>query len=94
MKTVVFVYKDTLKSYKENFLLKIEKDLKNHHEYHTLTVDDLSEVVEILEENSRICCIVLDRASFNIEAFHDIAHLNTKLPIFVASDFTHKTKLL
>lgn len=63
MKTVVFVYKDTLKSYKEKFLLKIEKDLKNHHEYYTLKLDDLSEVVEILEENSRICCIVLDRSS-------------------------------
>ncbi|MFV9972922.1 MAG: hypothetical protein AB8V41_06155 [Francisella endosymbiont of Hyalomma asiaticum] len=38
------------------------------------------------------CCIVLDRASFNIEAFHNIAHLNTK-PIFVASDYSQSIKL-
>lgn len=92
MKTIVFVYKDTLKSYKEKFLLKIEKDLQSY-EYHTLTLDDLSEVVEILEDNSRICCIVLDRTSFSIEAFHNIAHLNTKLPVFVVSDYSQSIKL-
>ncbi|AJC49281.1 lysine decarboxylase LdcC [Allofrancisella guangzhouensis] len=92
MKTIVFVYKNNLKSYKENFLLKIKKDLEAY-KYYTLVGDDMDEVVEILEENSRICCIVLDRASFNIDAFHDIAHLNTKLPIFVVSDYNHSIKL-
>lgn len=92
MKTVVFVYNSSLKSYKEKFLTKVRKDIELY-KYHTLVIDDMSEVVEILEENSRICCIVLDRASFNIEAFHDIAHLNTKLPIFVASDYNQSIKL-
>ncbi|MFT4694207.1 MAG: lysine decarboxylase [Francisella sp.] len=77
MKSVVFVYKRTLKSYKEKFLLRIKKSLEES-KYHTFVVGDMDEVVEILEENARICAIILDSNSFNIDAFHDIAHVNTK----------------
>ncbi|MCL4123933.1 UNVERIFIED_CONTAM: hypothetical protein GTU68_006081 [Idotea baltica] len=92
MKTIVFVYKDTLKSYKQEFLTKIQADLAKH-DYSIFLVDGMDEVVELLEENSRICSIVLDRTTFNIDAFHDIAHLNARLPLFVISDYNQSIKL-
>ena len=63
------------------------------NKYHAFIVDGMDEVVEILEENSRICAIILDGNSLNIDAFHDIAHVNTKLPIFVVSDYNQSIKL-
>ncbi|MFC4892580.1 lysine decarboxylase LdcC [Pseudofrancisella aestuarii] len=92
MKSVVFIYPDSLKPYKEEFLNKIQSDLEAK-KYLTLVIDNMQEVVEILEENSRVCCIVLDRSTFNLEAFHNIAHINSKLPIFAVSDYGQSIKL-
>jgi lysine decarboxylase len=92
MKSVIFVYPEDLKSYKQEFLKKIQKDL-DAKKYLTLVIEDMKEVVEILEDNARVCSIIIDRSSFNSDSFHNIAHINSKLPIFSVSDHGQSIKL-